>query len=815
MKCYICLVALLFIGTVGGNSAESDTLSKLPLAGGEKLYLHTDKSKYLPGDTIWIRGYLLNSSFSHQEALSGFVYVELYGDKLVKRIKIKDSESGFSGYLSIPDTLSSGSYRLRAYTRWMLNFPADFIYQKRIVVKDEKERVMQVLSENDFDLQFLPEGGRYFSGIPARIAFKGIKSDGFHADISGTLYSKDGEKILSFASVHNGMGLIQLPNPDTSGYYVIASVNDGPPARFEFPLPESRGVSVLVSKRGGKVLAEFLSSGVDVGGMTLELSNGEEVLYSRVIENSSERFMFDPNLMPYGVNSFTVRDINGEILAERLFFNYRSRDINLHSNLNKESFSARDSVGITLLLRGDSRDTLSGNFSVSVAEVSSSGVKPADENIISYMELSGKVKGYIEDAGFYFYDITPEKERMMDLLMMTQGWRYYCQTTTYLHEKELSQSISGTLNGLFSKDVKNSILMVIAPQINFRQAYIMDSDNRFKIEGLDFRDSTSFIAGVSGRRGGQLYSLTLDREEFPSVQQIRERIVVKNRDGESVNRVEIKDDPSVEKRNLNEIYVKSDAKNRITPKYNPSIMISSFSRTQLKEREELSNFDQMTLMDYLVYAYPGLVIGDAGQIVKMEFKSSNDAVVTNSKDSTSGGPINESPSYSGRVLLSTRQTSMLGPQEPLLYVDNIQWNSTAQLDEIGMTVNDVENVAFLRGTSGAMYNTLNGVILITTRRGRGVSDKKGTNIDKVIPLGYQTNVRFYSPKYSTTSELSNSKPDERRTLYWNPCIKTGIGSGEAKFGFFTGDKRGEFGVQIEGLLNTGEPFVNYFKIIVN
>lgn len=235
----------------------------------------------------------------------------------------------------------------------------------------------------------------------------------------------------------------------------------------------------------------------------------------------------------------------------------------------------------------------------------------------------------------------------------------------------------------------------------------------------------------------------------------------------------------------------------------------------MKEREELSNFDQMTLMDYLVYAYPGLVIGDAGQIVKMEFKSSNDAVVTNSKDSTSGGPINESPSYSGRVLLSTRQTSMLGPQEPLLYVDNIQWNSTAQLDEIGMTVNDVENVAFLRGTSGAMYNTLNGVILITTRRGRGVSDKKGTNIDKVIPLGYQTNVRFYSPKYSTTSELSNSKPDERRTLYWNPCLKTGIGSGEAKFGFFTGDKRGEFGVQIEGLLNTGEPFVNYFKIIVN
>ncbi len=815
MKCCICLIALLFLGTVEGYSSGRDSLRKAPLAGGEKLYLHTDKNRYLPGDTIWMRGYLLNSSLSHQEILSGFIYVELYGENFVKRVKIKDSENGFSGFLSIPDTLSGGNYRLRAYTRRMLNFPADFIYQKVIVVKEEKERVLQVLSDKDFDLQFLPEGGRFFSGIPARIAFKGIKSDGFHADISGVLYSKEGQKILSFASVYNGMGLIQLPNPDTSGYYVMASVNGGPPVRFEFPSPENSGVSVMVSKRGGRILTDFVSSGVDVEGMTLELSNGEDILYSKVIGNGSERCMFDPNLIPYGVNSIAVRHKNGDILAERLFFNYTSRNINLLHNLNKENFGVRDSVGVRFLMKGLSGDTLNGNFSVSVAEVNSSGVKPADENILSYMELSGKVKGYVEDAGFYFYDITPEKERMMDLLMMTQGWRYYCQTTTFLYEKELSQSISGTLSGLFSKDVKNAILMVIAPQINFRQAYIMDSDNRFKIEGLDFHDSTSFIAGVSGRRGGQLYGLTLDREEFPSVLKIRERIVVKNRIGDTLNKVEIKDNPSVEKRTLNEIYVKSDAKNRITPKYNPSIMLSSFSRTQLKEREELSNFDQMALMDYLVYAYPGLIIGDAGQIVRADFKNSTQSAGISSKDSTSGGPINDSPSYSGRVLLSTRQTNMLGPQEPMLYVDNIQWNSTAQLDEIGMTVNDVESVAFLRGTSGAMYNTLSGVILITTRRGRGVSEKRGTNIDKVIPLGYQTNVRFYSPKYSTYQEMSNSKPDERRTLYWNPCIKTDIGSGEAKFGFFTGDKRGEFGVQIEGLLNSGESFVNYFKIIVN
>ncbi|MDD2358708.1 MAG: hypothetical protein PHX13_12430, partial [Thiovulaceae bacterium] len=130
----------------------------------------------------------------------------------------------------------------------------------------------------------------------------------------------------------------------------------------------------------------------------------------------------------------------------------------------------------------------------------------------------------------------------------------------------------------------------------------------------------------------------------------------------------------------------------------------------------------------------------------------------------------------------------------------------SMLDDYGLTLDDVENIAFLRGTAGAMFNTLNGVILITTRRAVNLTDKKAINIKKVSPLGYQQKTSFYSPKYPVNKHLENNIPDIRNTLYWNPCIKTD-NSGKANFNFYTNDKSNTINVRIEGLLIDGTPLV--------
>ena len=59
----------------------------------EKAYLHTDKSFYLIGDTIWLKGYLVDAQ-THKEsdAQSRFLYIELINrkNKVIQRKKIKE-----------------------------------------------------------------------------------------------------------------------------------------------------------------------------------------------------------------------------------------------------------------------------------------------------------------------------------------------------------------------------------------------------------------------------------------------------------------------------------------------------------------------------------------------------------------------------------------------------------------------------------------------------------------------------------------------------------------------------------------------------
>ncbi|MCD7941834.1 MAG: hypothetical protein LUH50_18305 [Bacteroides intestinalis] len=88
----------------------------------EKVYLHTDKPFYLIGDTIWLKGYLVDAqSHKEKDAQSRFLYVELIDrkNKVIQRKKIKEKEGCFYNYMPLDNELAEGEYILRAYTTLM------------------------------------------------------------------------------------------------------------------------------------------------------------------------------------------------------------------------------------------------------------------------------------------------------------------------------------------------------------------------------------------------------------------------------------------------------------------------------------------------------------------------------------------------------------------------------------------------------------------------------------------------------------------------------------------------------------------------
>lgn len=102
----------------------------------EKVHLHLDKPYYAVGDDIWFKAYVINTQTSKPSELSGILYVELINEKdsLKKQVRLPLISGLTWGDFKIPDSLSEGNYRIRAYTQWMRNFGTEFFFDKTIKI---------------------------------------------------------------------------------------------------------------------------------------------------------------------------------------------------------------------------------------------------------------------------------------------------------------------------------------------------------------------------------------------------------------------------------------------------------------------------------------------------------------------------------------------------------------------------------------------------------------------------------------------------------------------------------------------------------
>jgi TonB-dependent SusC/RagA subfamily outer membrane receptor len=97
-----------------------------------------------------------------------------------------------------------------------------------------------------------------------------------------------------------------------------------------------------------------------------------------------------------------------------------------------------------------------------------------------------------------------------------------------------------------------------------------------------------------------------------------------------------------------------------------------------------------------------------------------------------------------------------------------------------------------------------GAILITTKTGDGnFKMPRKPNVTSIRPLGYQIPAEFYSPKYSPAQGSVPAGRDNRKTLYWNPCVKLS-NAGEGQFEFYTADKHTSYTVIMQGVTYDGK-----------
>ena len=99
-------------------------LLMLPLAGwsqsqaGEPIFVHTDRQLYICGETVWLSLFIRNTSKPSSSLPSSLAYLELLDrdSRPVLQIKLRLRNGRGQGHLTIPLSLASDAYLLRAYT---------------------------------------------------------------------------------------------------------------------------------------------------------------------------------------------------------------------------------------------------------------------------------------------------------------------------------------------------------------------------------------------------------------------------------------------------------------------------------------------------------------------------------------------------------------------------------------------------------------------------------------------------------------------------------------------------------------------------
>jgi hypothetical protein len=326
---------------------DNDTLSQIkrhPLVEGyESVVMITDRGTYIAGENLWFSMYARRSG-RRVIPLSVSGYAELLnasGVPVTQCRVILDGNGAGKGLLPLPDSVSSGEYLLRGYTRAMTPYGPDHFFTRiiRVVNPYSLNTGYTMISPEDYPagpaIDLFPEGGSLLNGEPSTIVIRTIGADRKGTAATVVLSYGDGIAIDTVYTGSNGLGSAVVPG-DATGVRAVALIGSAI-ARRELNGYTSKGHSLRISgptdssiriavqhARGRERSSDAL--------LCLAVINRQGVAFLRRFKPGAEDEIFDiPGTdLAKGINECLLYDHNGNLLSSRLFMHTgNSEDVNL------------------------------------------------------------------------------------------------------------------------------------------------------------------------------------------------------------------------------------------------------------------------------------------------------------------------------------------------------------------------------------------------------------------------------------------------------------------------------------------------------
>ncbi|MBU2926935.1 hypothetical protein [Winogradskyella psychrotolerans] len=724
---------LIFSFSINTSEAQEssqivETYKAYTTPAREVVYLHLNKSTYISGEPIGFTAYVLDKKSKQPSFITTNLYVSIEdkNETVLKQKLIKVTDGVASNTFEVDSTFSSGNYKIKAYTNWMLNFDEKNYFSEsiRILNPDNENDLSEKRIDNKVDAQFLPESGHLLNGV-INIVGVVIKDQlGFGIPYAkGEVVDKNDELLTTFKTNQFGIGKFQLL-PEIGNHYKVNISNNN--KDFSFLINhniENKGILISLKSLNSKVFVSLITNNNTLASIknkkhTLLIHNGDEYNAKDIFFTNKTEIIttIEYSNVATGINTLTLFNDNDQPIAERLFFNYEGLNIIKSDGITAKK--TKDSVALNLSFKDINTDEFNA-ISISVLPQETKSYN-RHHNIISYTYLEPYVNGTIEQAKYYFTNIDDKKKHELDNLLLTQGWSSYNWNTIFNHKMPLNdpfeQGITVKAN-LTDKDFKDtSDLNYVLHAVNNDAPKVLNvqkPNKSFVIENIFPEDNHVInLSKVTKNKGLQPAMLYL--QYFP-------RMIppLKNRDNVLPPKSQYILEQSFKTESSYYFFELSHKVQKLN-----EVTVSTKSITE-KRQEELSRLatGKITIMDdQNIKTYRTLT----------NYLSSHGLIVS---ESIYGFSVRTSGRY---------------PIPLVIYMNGKQLLNTYILRDYDLS--QIDYLEIHKSMSGiGLYDSFGAVRLYTHKE-----DTRNTNKTKLqsytIPLAFSAEKKYYVPKYRNTGD---------------------------------------------------------------
>ena len=793
----------------------------------EKIYINHDKPFYLLGDTIWCQAVFVDGRTHQFFDASPIVHVDLLNDdgEILKNYLLK-IDQGLASF-EIPTSYSdeAGNYLLRAYTQYQRNFSQAYLFQKSITVFSDS---LDYKSENlddqakDIVVQFFPEGGELVRGLNNKVAVKVQSVEGDNLDYSGVLVDQSGNEIKTFKSYNEGIGVIEF-TPKQNEVYSAKIMYDGFVKKVALPAILDDGYTINVNGRSKDHLVVTISSNTKKqldGATLLGHVRGQLFFDQKFGSESSQQLKLPRGQIPSGILHFTLFDNKNRPVCERLAFNKNpDESVNVGIEMERSNYGQREKITLDVQPTQGNK-IIPSSLSVSVYNEDVIPRGDNDLSIVNYLLLQSDLVGRVDNVNQYFIADDTKSNFLIDLLMLTQGWRRF--TWQDVKDNNLPQMEFATAEDIpligvvrkHNKDetVKADVFLSVLSKSDFTSTNITtDEDGIFYFKGMEFSDTTDVLIQANIHDGKKKKKLKKGEAK---------RTGNDNVDIEILKLDDLVYDPTTTIKNqvdqdviISELAKEFKEIKRIDYLYHPEWSIDLEEVTIKGIRKTKEEVKLKTLETEMKSR--GMFYTPSSQKIFVDDLPGGGSIYQNIfqmvRGRVPGVRIN-----GGNFIL--RETANIKdgeiPATVMLDGFEIRAEMVENIDVQNVMVIDV--IKGLSATSIYGERGAGGIINVITKNPGEMSKSDGTkqrvkgSLNIQLPGIYNAR-EFYSLDYSKKS-ISHQQPNLKTTLYWEPMIR--IGKKLKQLSFYTGDKGGSYLVKVEGITDSGFPFIHYEKFVV-